>query len=172
MSAMTTAPANDRETSVRLLEGGQQFVSFLIDEELFGVPVSMVQEVLNPQRIAATPLARPEIAGLLNLRGQIVTAFNLRRRLGLKDAADGQQCMNIVVRFRGESFSLLVDNVGDVITFNDARMEPPPRTLDPKVRALVAGVYRLESQLIVILDLEQLLLLDRDRGAAGLARRN
>ncbi|OYW20883.1 MAG: hypothetical protein B7Z55_06575 [Planctomycetales bacterium 12-60-4] len=138
----------------------QQFVSFLINGELMGVPVGVVQEVLTAQQIAETPLARPEVAGLLNLRGQIVTAVNLRRRLGLPEQPGNLPSMNVVVRHHGESFSLLVDEVGDVITVNDLRPEPPPRTLDQRWRAVVVGVYRLEQGLFVILDLPAVLSLD------------
>lgn len=138
----------------------QQFVSFLIDGELLGVPVGLVQEVLTAQQIAQTPLARPEVAGLLNLRGQIVTAVNLRRRLGLADRPKDVPSMNVVVRLHGESFSLLVDDVGDVITVESTRLEPPPRTLEARWRSQVHGVIRLEHRLMVILDLGAVLSLD------------
>ena len=97
------------------LDYENQYVSFWVDGQLLGVPVNAVQEVLNPQSIAATPKARPEIAGLLNLRGQIVTAVNLRKRMGLPDLEDKQASMNVVVRHDEESYSLLVDEVGEVI---------------------------------------------------------
>jgi purine-binding chemotaxis protein CheW len=99
----------------RHTESTNQYVSFWIEGQLLGVPVNLVQEVLNPQKIARTPRARREIAGLLNLRGQIVTAVNLRERMGLAPLADDRQSMNVVVRQGSESFSLLVDEVGDVI---------------------------------------------------------
>ncbi len=158
MSAVASPPPVSSTNSATT--AGRQFVSFLIDGELMGVPVSVVQEVLTAQQIAATPLARQEVAGLLNLRGQIVTAVNLRRRLGLPDRGDGQPSMNVVVRCHGESFSLLVDDVGDVITVDGLRSEPPPRTLDARWRALVQGVFRLEQGLFVILDLVAVLSLD------------
>ncbi|MDX1968430.1 MAG: chemotaxis protein CheW [Planctomycetaceae bacterium] len=157
MSATATRQSN---TATNSLADCHQFVSFLINGELLGVPVSVVQEVLTSQQIAATPLARPEVAGLLNLRGQIVTAVNLRRRLGLPDLADGQPSMNVVVRHHGESFSLLVDDVGDVISVDGLRAEPPPRTLDARWRSLVSGVMRLDEGLFVILDLAAVLSLD------------
>lgn len=145
----------------------RQFVSFLIDDELLGVPVSLVQEVLTAQKIAPTPLARAEVAGLLNLRGQIVTAVNLRRRLGLPDRAADESSMNVVVRYQGESFSLLVDDVGDVISIDGVRPEPPPRTLDARWRNLVSGVIRLEDRLFIVLDLAAVLSLETNasRGA-------
>lgn len=157
MTTVAEQPAQ-RGQSNTIVED-QQYVSFLIDGELMGVPVSRVQEVLASQQIAQTPLARNEVAGLLNLRGQIVTAVNLRRRLGLPDRAPGETSMNVVVRYQGESFSLLVDEVGDVISVAGLPSEPPPRTLDARWRALVNGVFRLEQGLFVVLDLTAILTL-------------
>jgi purine-binding chemotaxis protein CheW len=157
-----TAPVSSsgaRDAMSRQLDYENQFVSFVVDGQLLGVPVGAVQEVLNPQVIAATPLARPEIAGLLNLRGQIVTAVNLRRRLGLPDRSTGEKSMNVVVHSGGESFSLLVDEVGDVINVSGVRLEPPPRTIDIRWRAMVVGVFRLEARLLVILDVNAVLTL-------------
>lgn len=149
----------------------RQFVSFLINDELMGVPVSLVQEVLTAQKIAPTPLARQEVAGLLNLRGQIVTAVNLRRRLGLPERDADEPSMNVVVRHLGESFSLLVDDVGDVISVDGVRSEPPPRTLDARWRNLVSGVIRLEDRLFIVLDLAAVLCLDANP-ARGVENRN
>lgn len=157
---MTLAPPAMRDGISRQLDYQSQYVSFWIEDQLIGVPVNTVQEVLNPQTIAPTPLARPEIAGLLNLRGQIVTAVNLRRRLGLEDRADGQPSMNVVVRYHGESFSLLVDEVGDVINVSGQALEPTPRTVDGLWKAFTTGVFRLENRLFVILDVSALLTFD------------
>jgi purine-binding chemotaxis protein CheW len=159
MSATLVGVSGTRDLISRQLDYENQFVSFVVDRQLLGVPVGVVQEVLNPQQIAPTPLARPEIAGLLNLRGQIVTAVNLRRRLGLDDLGSDRMPMNVVVRYREESFSLLVDEVGDVINVSDERMEPPPRTIDARWKQFVKGVFRLEQRLFVILNLEELLTL-------------
>lgn len=158
---MTSAVAQPvQRNAANTITEDQQYVSFLIDGELMGVPVSRVQEVLASQQIAQTPLARNEVAGLLNLRGQIVTAVNLRRRLGLPDREPGETSMNVVVRYQGESFSLLVDEVGDVISVDGLRSEPPPRTLDSRWRSLVNGVFRLEQGLFVVLDLTAILTLN------------
>ena len=129
-----------------------QFVSFWIDEQLLGVPVDIVQEVLNPQKIAPTPKARPEIAGLLNLRGQIVTAVDLRKRLRLPPNLPDRPSMNVVIRHKGESYSLLVDEVGDVINVCNDQFEPPPVTLDSHWMSLVSGVFRLEERLFIVLN--------------------
>lgn len=159
MTAMLTA-GGVRDGISRQLDYESQYVSFWIEDQLIGVPVNTVQEVLNPQTIAPTPLARPEIAGLLNLRGQIVTAVNLRRRLGLPSRAADQPSMNVVVRYRGESYSLLVDEVGDVINVSGQELEPTPRTVDGLWKAFTTGVFRLENRLFVILDVPALLTFD------------
>lgn len=154
----TLAPPESNIVS-RHLDYQNQYVSFWIDGQLLGVPVNVVQEVLNPQTISRTPLARREIAGLLNLRGQIVTAVNLRRRLGLPDLPEDQRSINVVVQHRGESFSLLVDEVGDVINVASQELEPPPRTVSSQWKQLTAGVFRMERGLFVILDVSALLSL-------------
>lgn len=134
-----------------------QYVSFLVDGQLLGVPVRSVQEVLNPQSIANTPKSRSEIAGLLNLRGQIVTAVNLRKRMGLPDNGSEDEQMNVVVMARGESFSLLVDEVGDVMNIPSENIEAPPATLDPTWKSVTLGVSQLEKSLLIVLDVEAIL---------------
>ena len=141
------------------LDYENQYVSFTVNGQLLGIPVNAVQEVLNPQAIAPVPKARPEIAGLLNLRGQIVTAVNLRRRLGLPDRPTDQPSMNVVVRHHGESFSLLVDEVGDVIKVGSESLHPAPQTLDAHWKSVTVGVFRLERRLFVILNVAALLSL-------------
>lgn len=139
------------------LDYENQYVSFFVEEQLLGIPVNTVQEVLNPQSIAPVPLARPEISGLLNLRGQIVTAVNLRRRLGLPELEESKQSINVVVRHQGESFSLLADEVGDVINVSGNVLQPPPSTLDAQWKNVTSGVFRLEGRLFVILKVASLL---------------
>ena len=134
-----------------------QYVSFWIDDQLLGVPVNAVQEVLNFQTIARTPKARPEIAGLLNLRGQIVTAVDLRKRMGLPKLDGDRKSMNVVFRHNGESFSLLVDEVGEVINIASDKMEPVPHTLDSQWKAVTNGVFRLEERLFIILNVAAIL---------------
>ena len=139
------------------LDYENQYVSFYVDEQLLGIPVNTVQEVLNPQAIAPVPLARSEISGLLNLRGQIVTAVNLRKRLGLPSLPSDRRSMNVVVRHQGESFSMLVDDVGDVINVSGDVLQPAPSTLDAHWKSVTAGVFRLEGRLFVILNVASLL---------------
>ncbi|HEX6984186.1 MAG TPA: chemotaxis protein CheW, partial [Planctomycetaceae bacterium] len=140
-------------------EAAAQYVSFWVGGQLLGVPVRHVQEVLNPQTIAPVPRSRSEVAGLLNLRGQIVTAVDLRRRLGLPPRVGETAAMNVVVRHEGESFSLLVDEVGDVIDAPAESLEPPPRTLDTRYKAVTQGVFRLDDRLFVILGIPAVLTL-------------
>jgi purine-binding chemotaxis protein CheW len=138
-------------------ESENQYVSFWIEDQLLGVLVNAVQEVLNPQVIAKTPKSRPEVAGLLNLRGQIVTAVDMRRRLNLPPAPG--PAMNVVVRHKGESFSLLVDEVGDVIRIAADRMDAVPQTLERHWKGVTSGVFRLEDRLLTILDVSAILRL-------------
>ena len=135
----------------------EQYVSFWVDKQLLGVPVSAVQEVLNTQDISRTPRSKPEIAGLLNLRGQIVTAVDLRMSLGLPPLEEEKSSMNVVLRFRGESFSLLVDEVGDVFDVSIESILPVPRTLDAHWLKVTTGVVRQEGRLFIILDVASVL---------------
>jgi len=153
----TGLESGSRQGIAMHLDYQNQYVSFLVEHQLLGVPVNVVQEVLNPQSIAPTPRAKPEIAGLLNLRGQIVTAVDLRKRLRLAPRNDGQPSMNVVVRNLEESYSLLVDEVGDVINVSTETMQPPPQTLDAHWKSLISGVFRLEDRLFIILNVPALL---------------
>lgn len=134
-----------------------QYVSFWLDGQLIGVPVIAVQEVLNPQNIARPPRARKEIAGLLNLRGQIVTAVDLRRRLGLPPNPSEEGSMNVVVQHNDEPFSFLVDEVGEVINVSHDLLKPVPPTLDNHWQAVTAGVFWLEEHLLVVLNVAAVL---------------
>ena len=158
---MSTAPVTQSKPDSNngmesQLDYSSQYVSFRVDGQLLGVPVNMVQEVLTEQVISPTPLSRAEIKGLLNLRGQIVTAVSLRKRLGLPDL-ENDTSMNVVTRMGEESLSLLVDEVGDVINVSGRSMEPVPRTLDAHWRSVTIGVFQLEEGLFVILDVETIL---------------
>jgi purine-binding chemotaxis protein CheW len=139
------------------LDYENQYVSFRLGTQWLGVPVNVVQEVLNPQAIRRVPRAPSEVAGLLNLRGQIVTAVDLRQRLGLPEYNDERGSMNVVVRHGQESFSLLVDDVGDVINVSGQKLEPVPNSLDVQWKAVTKGVFRLEKRLFVILNVPAVL---------------
>jgi purine-binding chemotaxis protein CheW len=138
-------------------EGQHDFVSFTVATQLFGIPVLKVQDVLGPQRITRIPLAPKEVAGSLNLRGRIVTAIDLRLRLGLDRREKGQNSMSIVVEQNGELYSLIVDSVGEVLSLEGAAYERNPPTLDPRWRDFSDGIYRLNGSLLVVLDVSQLL---------------
>lgn len=130
----------------------KRFSTFYLDGLYFGVEVEQVQEVLRHQTMTRVPVAAPVIGGLINLRGQIVTAIDLRRRLGLVDRAADQLPMNVVVRTDEGVVSLLVDEIGDVVEVKDESFEPPPDTLKGESRELVRGVYKLKERLLLVLD--------------------
>lgn len=132
------------------------FVTARVAGQLFGIPVLAVRDVLGPQRLTSVPLAPPEIAGALNLRGRIVTAIDLRRRLGL-DPADRQKSMSVVVDHHGELYSLLIDEVGEVLGAPASGFEQNPPTMEARWREASVGVFRLDSELLVILDVDRLL---------------
>jgi purine-binding chemotaxis protein CheW len=130
----------------------KQFCTFYIDQILFGVEVTDVQEVLRYQDITEVPLADSSIHGLINLRGQIITAVDLRNRMKLPPRQDDQQPMNVVIRTNGEVISFLVDSIGDVLEVEDEVFEPSPGTVDAATRELIKGVYKLEGRLLMVLD--------------------
>jgi purine-binding chemotaxis protein CheW len=132
-----------------------QFATFKLAGYLFGIEVVKVQEVLRYQRMTPVPLAPAEIAGLINLRGQIVTALDLRVRLGLPARPDDRLPMNVVVRTPEGSLSLLVDEIGDVIEVSEDTFERPPATLTGPARLLVRGAYKLTERLMLVLDTER-----------------
>jgi len=133
-----------------------EFVSVIVGGQLFGIPVLQVQDVLGPQRLTRIPLAPVEIAGSLNLRGRIVTAIDLRTRLGLPPAEDGKPGMSVVVDHGGELYSFIVDQVGEVLSLSEG-FEHNPSTLDPLWREVAAGIYRLDGTLLVVLEVARLL---------------
>ncbi len=131
----------------------EDFVTMSIGGQTFGVPVLDVRDVLGPQRITRVPLAPPEIAGSLNLRGRIVTAVNMRQRLGLPPAEHPEQAMAVVVEHEDEHFSLLVDEVGEVLRLSERQKDHNPATLDPQWRQIADGLYRLEGNLLIVLNI-------------------
>ncbi|MCU0986017.1 MAG: chemotaxis protein CheW [Acetobacteraceae bacterium] len=135
----------------------QEYVTLTVANQLCGIPVLTVRDILGPQQVTRVPLAPPEVAGSLNLRGRIVTAIDLRRRLGLAPAEQGARPMSVVVEAMGEFYSLLVDQVGEVLALEDEAREANPPTLDPRWRSVSLGVHRLQGQLMVVLDVERVL---------------
>jgi purine-binding chemotaxis protein CheW len=133
------------------------FVTLTVGDQLCGVPVLAVRDILGPQAITRIPLAPPEIAGSLNLRGRIVTAIDLRRRLGVPPAPPGAPRMSVVAEQGGELYALLVDQVAEVMTLQAGTFERNPPTLSEPWAEYSAGIYRLPDRLLVVLDAGRLL---------------
>ena len=133
------------------------YVTVFIGEQLLGLPVLRVQDVLGPQTITRVPLAPPEVIGSLNLRGRIVTAIDVRRRLGLMGRADGKPSMSVVVERSGDLYSLQVDAVGEVMTLHLDEYETNPSTMEHTWREVSDGIYRLKDRLLVVVDIDRLL---------------
>jgi purine-binding chemotaxis protein CheW len=134
-----------------------EFVSITVAEQLFGIPVLQVQDVLGPQRITRIPLAPSEVAGSLNLRGRIVTAIDLRTRLKLPPLPEGKTGMSVVVDHGGELYSIIVDAVGEVLSLDADTAERNPATLDPVWREVSGGIHRLDKTLLIVLDVARVL---------------
>lgn len=131
----------------------RQFCTFTLDGMLFGIPVLEVQEVLRHQQMTGVPLAPEMVRGLINLRGQIVTAIDMRSRLHLPASSSGESPMNVIIRTEdGVPVSLLVDDIGDVLTAEDSLAEMPPETLRGPTRELVRAVYKLPGRLMLELN--------------------
>jgi purine-binding chemotaxis protein CheW len=145
--------------------GASDFVTMTIADQLFGIPVLAVQDVLGPQRITRIPLAPREVAGALNLRGRIVTAIDVRSRLNLAARTSDSQGMSVVVDHKGELYSLIVDAVGEVMSLPAEAYERNPSTLDPRWREVSAGIYRLQGKLLVVLEVSRLLTMRRAEAA-------
>jgi purine-binding chemotaxis protein CheW len=152
-------------TDLTVLSGSQangfmtaaEYVTLVVADQLFGIPVLQVQDVLGPQRVTRIPLAPREVAGALNLRGRIVTAIDVRTRLGLPARESAQRQMSIVVEHGGELYSLIVDEVGEVLSLPSERLEANPPTLDSGWRSVSLGIHRLEGRLLVVVDVARLL---------------
>jgi purine-binding chemotaxis protein CheW len=144
-----------------------QFCTFYLDKLLFGVELKGVQEVIRSLEMTKVPLAPAVVNGLINLRGQIVTAVDLRRRLELAPAPPGMLAMNVVVRSDDGAVSLLVDEIGDVVEVDDSTFERPPETLRGRVREVITGVHKLNVRLMHVLDIEKACEMMADTAVAG-----
>jgi len=133
------------------------YVTAMIDGQLFGLPIVRVQDVFIPERLTRVPLAPPEIAGVLNLRGRIVTLIDLRRRFGLGERKEGEDVMAIGVESRGESYGLLIDRVGEVVELDGVAREPNPVNLDQRLAQMSSGIHRLDDQLLIVVDVDRVL---------------
>jgi purine-binding chemotaxis protein CheW len=144
---------NNKATSEQVTE----YVTVMIGGQLFGLPISRVQDVFMPDRVTRVPLSAPEIAGVLNLRGRIVTAIDMRRRLGLPPRTDDKPSMAVGIELKGESYGLLIDTVGEVMKLGETTRESNPVNLDSRLARVSGGVHRLDGQLMVILDVDHVL---------------
>jgi purine-binding chemotaxis protein CheW len=135
----------------------KEYVTAMIGGQLFGLPILRVQDVFALERLTQVPLAPREIAGVLNLRGRIVTLIDMRYRLGLDQHEDKRPTMAIGVESRGESYGLLIDSVGEVLKLDDLACEPNPSNLDQHLASVSTGIYRLDGQLLMVLDVDRVL---------------
>jgi chemotaxis signal transduction protein/truncated hemoglobin YjbI len=135
----------------------EKLVTFKIDNQSFGIPILQVQDIVEPRMITPVPLAPSAIAGVMNLRGRIVTVINLRRCLGLGDKPESERKMSITVEYKGDLYTLLVDEIGDVCDLPRRDFENPPTTLSDSLRQICTGIFRLENDLLVVLDVNRVL---------------
>ena len=133
----------------------KQICTFYVDNHFFGVEANCVQEVIRYQEMTRVPLTSECISGLINLRGQIVTAIDMRKRLGFPDRPQDQRPMNVVIHSDEGAVSLLVDRIGDVIDVSNEAFETPPNTLIGPMRMLIQGAYKLKGKLLLVLDTVQ-----------------
>lgn len=140
-------------------ERNRQFATFFMKDLFFGIDVQKVQEVLRAQEMTRVPLAPNVLRGLINLRGQIVAAIDMRERLQLPARENGQDPMNMIVRADDGAVSLLVDEIGDVIHVAAEAYESVPETMTGTLKQLVEGVYKLDGRLLLVLDTDRTLQL-------------
>lgn len=143
-----------------------EFVTVMIGGQLFGLPINRVQDVFMPDRVTQVPLSQPEIKGVLNLRGRIVTAIDMRQRLRLPAVQSERKAMAVGIESKGESFGLLIDTVGEVLKLSSDAIEANPINLDQRWAQVSAGVHRLNGQLLVILDVDRVLAMGGEQMAA------
>jgi len=158
-NAVAVADDSHDLTATHPGEDLEDFVTFFVADQMFGIPVLNVQDILTPDRIAAIPLAPPEVKGSINLRGRIVTVIDVRILLGLenRDNIEGLENMGVTIEHHNDLYTLLVDRIGDVVGLSNETYEKNPATLDPKWREFSNGVYRLEQKIMVVLDINEML---------------
>lgn len=150
--------AKDKLASTEAATPARQLVSMVVAGHSFGIDIGTVRDILGVQQLARVPLAPAEIAGVLNLRGRIVTAIDMRRRLGVVGTASAADlAMNVVVEHKGELYSLLVDRIGEVLTLSGSRFEADLVSLPSHWRPLARGIFRLDAALLIELDVERIL---------------
>jgi len=134
-----------------------EFITVMIGDHVFGLPISRVQDVFVPDGLTRVPLAPPDVAGILNLRGRVVTAIDMRSRLDLGARKPNQPAMAVGIESKGDSYGLLVDSIGEVLQLRNDECEAKPDNLDPCLASVAAGIHRIEDQLMVILDVDRVL---------------
>ncbi len=145
------------------LPASEQFLSFTLAGQMFGVPILQVNDVLGPHKITRAPLAPPAVAGVMNLRGRIVTAIDVRKCLGQPARTADESHMGVVIDSKGELFSLMIDKVGDVLSLAPDTFEAVPATLDATWRGVSSGIHKLKDSILLVLDVGQLLRLAGNR---------
>lgn len=143
-----------------------EYVTARVGGQLFGLPIAHVHDVFKPQRATRVPLAPAQVSGILNLRGRIVTLVDLRSRIGLPARTDGWQSMAIGVELQGESWGLLVDSVGEVMKLSRHDLQPNPANLEDNYARVAAGLFQLDRELLVVLDVERVLEFSTESAAA------
>lgn len=167
MSSQDTNGLIDRNESLINLDGNLvEYITVYVGEQLFGIPVTVVQDVFEVQSLTRVPLSVPEVRGVLNLRGRIVTAIDMRIRLGLPTNEEGASRMAVGIEEGGEAFGLMVDSVGEVLSLQAQDVERSPANLDPRWQQVSSGVHRLENDLMVVLDVSKALELQGTSVAA------
>lgn len=134
-----------------------EYMTVYVGDQMFGIPVTVVHDVFEVQSLTTVPLSAPEVRGVLNLRGRIVTAIDMRMRLGLSTPADDTSRMAVGIEMGGEAFGLMIDRVGEVLGLKEQDMERKPANLDPRWQQVSSGVYRLDGALMVVLDVDKAL---------------
>ncbi len=164
---MIAAPANSNAAKeAKGLADYEEYVTVMVADQMFGLPIDRVQDVFIASSLTEVPLAPPEIVGLLNLRGRVVTAMCLRRRLALTDRGETGREMAVGLEYQGESYGLLVDAVGEVMKLSEDTREPNPVHMDKRWVKLSRGVHRLDDKLLIILDVDAVLSLQAEARAA------
>lgn len=153
------------KTVVSLPNAATEYVTAMVGGQMFGLPLARVQDVFMPERLTRVPLASPDVAGVLNLRGRIVTAIDMRSRLGLPKREQGMPMMAVGVDLRGEAYGLLIDSIGDVLNVANDSFDVNPVNMDVLLARVSGGIHRLDGHLMVILDVEKVL----DIGTEALA---
>ncbi len=160
--------SQDTSITDSLDESIVEFVTVRIANQLFGLPIHDVEDVFVPQNITSVPMSSHEVAGVLNLRGRIVTAINMRERLQLEPRAKGEGSMAVGIEYSGESYGLVIDTVGEVLRLKEDGKEPNPSNLKPNWTSVSAGVYQLDGELMVVLDVARVLQIgDKHEQLAG-----